>query len=324
MGQVVVQATELVGQAYLEFYLNPMEFSQSRIMQFGQMYEKFLFEVLDVDYSPQQPSTQKGSLVLAYDRDVSDATPPSSTAGLRQYLAFEDSVYGNVWVPKRLRARLQAPETGFYTNPAPGGDDRLAYQGQVYVACMEPSGLAAGTVLGDIVLRYRIHFFVPQLDLQLPTLSGNNNGTVVPTLTDVLTQFTGTAAGSGLTPSSYLEWLPAVGRLATTSIKMAEGLYRYTMGVNQSGAGAIQLKPPFILPLEPLAAPAPVPQVKVLTNIGTNTSGSDSLWDGLLSIPRGGAYVTQAAVTMSAGAPGPSWLQLMKLGPYLSDLSSVF
>ena len=147
-----------------EIYINPSELGGTRLQQYASLYEKYLFDFLEFEYLPATGSTQPGAIILAYDRDISDPTPPPNEQGVRQFSAMEGARDGNVWSKHVVRARLQAPDAGYYTNPVAGGDDRLAYQGQFYLATTVPSGLDAGTTLGRLRIHYRCHFFVPQLE----------------------------------------------------------------------------------------------------------------------------------------------------------------
>jgi len=169
---VAVPTGDGVGVVINEIYINPAELGGTRLQQYANLYEKYLFDHLEFEYLPAVGTTQAGALILAYDRDISDPTPPSNEQGVRMYTAMEGARDGNVWSKHTVRARLQAPDAGYYTNPVAGGDDRLAYQGQFYVASTVPTGLAAGSVLGRLRIHYRCHFFVPQLEIALIAAGG--------------------------------------------------------------------------------------------------------------------------------------------------------
>jgi hypothetical protein len=303
LGPVVVPDPEVPGAAYEEFYLSPSEFAGTRLASYAKLYEKFLFKESDFMYLPAVGAETPGQLVIAYDRDISDPTPPSTQQGVRQYLAMEDQKSGNVWTPHTAKCPLRAPETGFYTNPVVGGDDRLAYQGQVYVACVVPSGLTAGATLGTAIIRYKCVFFIPQLQDDLAQL-------VVADANDVEED-----AGSQdidflslpvtASPPTFLEgvqqWLPQLQGDGTHAIKLAEGLYNLIAtlsGGNNDGAAdvAAAFYPPTLEPLEPASAPAPQPQVQKYFDTQGIAEVEEPLnqepaWMGYLNIPKGGALL---------------------------------
>lgn len=327
IGPVIVPANAPTGKCLRNDYIQPGEFADSRLAQFGQLYEKFLFTKLRQRYTPAVGSGQVGSILLAYDRDISDPTPPVSSQGVRQYMSWQDTVQGNVWAPHTLEAKLESPETGFYTDSAPGGDDRLAYQGQTYVALVDPCGNVADLNIGNVSLDYELHLFVPQLQPPTGTLWASNNGTVPPLLADALRQYTVPAAGSIRSPVSNLQWTPGLqqaGAIAN-AIRLAEGLYRLTnrVTVGAAPAGTLTFNSPTIIPLEPLPAPAPQPQVRAIQNVAQASANQPAYWDGLVDVPRGGADVYQnfASVTTTFA---DSALALEKIGPYLADINAIF
>ena len=182
---------------------------------FAQLYDKFRFKKLTFKYVPYQGTVVPGSIVLAYDRDISDATPPANDVGVRQYMAMMDAVAGPIWQPLSMTCPLSHPEEGLFTNAVPGGDDRLAYQGQVYVALLEPP--PAGVVLaGDLFVEYDLELFEPQLETNVSVgesqLQGANQLNFGAPATDLLRSFVN--AGNVARSNTYVPKLDSSGRVS--------------------------------------------------------------------------------------------------------------
>lgn len=330
IGPVTVPANAVAGQVLRNDYVQPAEFGDSRLALFGQMYEKFRFRRLRYRFIPAVGSTQPGSLLLAYDRDISDPTPPPGAQAIRQFMSWADSVQGNAWMNHTLTAQLECPDAGYYTDESVGGDERLCYQGQFYVAVVNPFGNAADLVIGNMVLEYDLELFVPQLQARVPTAHIDNTGATKPAAGDAFQQYIKDAAGVIKTAATVLSYVPSFANPGSyqAKIKLAEGLYRLVNTINTLAASGTNtvLKPPKIeLIEETCPAPAPQPQVRTLnTADGLAGENGTCMWDGLLDIPKGGAYVSQDFSVVTDSTLGGSSMTLNKLGPYLADLTSIF
>lgn len=323
IGPVVTPTTVTPGLTLLEFYLNPAEFGGGRLALFSQLYEKFLFKKFVVHFAPSVSSQTPGSLILAYDRDINDPTPPPNQQGVRTFLAFEDSSSGNVWTPRTMACKLEAPETGYYTNTANSQDDRLTYQGQLYVAVMENP--PPNTTLGDLILEYDCELFIPQLEggSKMVVTNDASKAGVTPSATDFIKniQTVSTApisAGAG----SFVPKSDASGYY----FDLAEGLYRMAASAAGTLAATQSILPltATIVAKTPAPAPAPQPILSVINNPGTTATTASSVqnlfYDALLAIPRGGGKVylqgTNLDLIMAAGGATTMGINLVKVGPY--------
>ena len=88
LGRLPIPGGAIAGQAIGEFYINPLEYPGTRLALFAQLYDKFRFKRLTFKYVPYQGTAVPGAVVMAYDRDISDATPPANDVGVRQYMAI--------------------------------------------------------------------------------------------------------------------------------------------------------------------------------------------------------------------------------------------
>lgn len=330
---------EVPGQVYNEIYLAPGEFGGTRLSLYARLYEKFLFEEMDFMYLPAVGSGTPGQLVIAHDRDISDPTPPATQQGVRQFMAMEDQKSGNVWNPHVAKCPLRSIEEGFFCNPVVGGDDRLAYQGQVYVACVVPTGLNPGATIGTLLIRYKCVFMVPQLENELLVATVDEEGD--PTELEVpLGTISEYDFLSYLAPlwQGNLTWQPKLQGDGTFASTLQEGLYRWeaNMGgeANPAGGGILAaIEPPLLEALEPMPAPAPQPEAKVFNQTSVSMpSGGDPIstatWSGYLNVPRGGARLRQRMNASTFGSTSTNidnpnfFTNLIRLGGYVFDLAS--
>lgn len=304
---VAVPSGEAVGVVCNEIYINPSELGGTRLQQYANLYEKYLFDLLEFEFLPAVGSTQPGAIILAYDRDVMDDTPPANEQGVRQFSAMEGAKDGNVWSKHVVRARLLAPDAGYFTNPVIGSDDRLAYQGQFYVAITVPTGLSANAVLGRLRIHYRCHFFVPQLESVQITAQGQSAYGLAnaSSLAAALNRdwFAGLVQFTGPVWEGYQKIKPVADSLGKFYIPLAQGVYRLSNKLYETGpammttetSGTVSFNTPVVVPNEPMPASAPQPWVNtaVATNFVTDVAHTFSgiAADWLLGVPRGGAKV---------------------------------
>lgn len=289
LGRLPIPASPTAGQAIGEFYINPLEYPGTRLALFAQLYDKFRFKRLRFKFVPYQGTAVPGAVIMAYDRDISDPTPPANDSGVRQYMAMMDACAGPIWQPLTMDCSLSHPESGLFTNAVPGGDDRLAYQGQVYVALLEPP--AAGVVLaGDLFVEYDLELFDPQLETNVAIGSSAVQGanTVNVNAGDLLLSFIN-GTGNAARTTTYVPKLDGLGK---AYLDLAQGVYRITSQLSQSKAGAVNLgavSAAQVVPNTPKAAPAPQPQIAGYQSINTSAVGSVASKSSLYAVPPGGA-----------------------------------
>jgi len=336
LGPVTVPAEEVPGAVYDEFYLSPSEFAGTRLSLYARLYEKFLFEEMDFMYLPAVGSDVAGQLVIAHDRDISDDTPPATQQGVRQFLAMEDMKAGNVWTAHTAKCPLRSNEDGFFTNPVTGGDDRLAYQGQVYVACVVPSGAAEGATLGTLLVHYKCVFFIPQLEQELDQIIGVDTTVTYPTVpvaTPVSVDVFNLVSNAPNIIRGIQQWLPTLQPDGTFAVKVPEGLYNmYTSLANGSSSGTSQgelsMNPPTLVALQPQPAPAPQPEVEAYLSTEAYLGGGllnnvgDATWMGYLNVPRGGGLIRQTATALTQGG-GDMTVSALQAGINLFKMGGV-
>jgi len=145
------------------YFLNPQVFQGTRLAQFSSLYEKYVFRKLRIHFDSAMPSTATGQYTIAFDKDISDETPPASLIGLRQMMAFQNSGLSAIWDKSVLDVELSDPQDFYYTNTSQSliGDERLVYQGQFYL--MIASQLS-NSLAGNFWIEYVIDLYDPQLE----------------------------------------------------------------------------------------------------------------------------------------------------------------
>jgi len=336
---VVDPGNAVVGQVLNEIYLNPQELGGTRLAAYANLYEKYLIEVMALEYVPSVGSDQPGALVLAFDRDISDPTPPPTEEGVRQFTAYEGSVDGNVWTKKVCKAKLIQPDSGYYTNAVAGGDDRLSYQGQAYVALTVPTGNVSQKTLGRLRLHTKIHFFTPQLQSSVQGATGRGvyglGSSYLPAQNvDV---FGALQNWSIPTWDGVQQWKPILDSLGKWYVNLQPGIYRLSEYLNMLSntgilptagtvdTGPIEFDPPSMVMNEPMPVSAPQPWIEeenistwFPNSVGSTNAAGSVAADYLLGVPRGGAKLYS---TVDIGSDFPT--QVNKFLEMLTKLDRI-
>lgn len=335
LGRVRTQEGSLApGTVLLEQYINPLELVGTRLSLFAQMYDKYRFNRLRFEFVPCASTTIRGAIILAYDRDISDSTPPANDAGIRQYMAMQDAKAGPLWAPLVCDCPLSHPEEGLFTNPVAGGDDRLSYQGQFYVALLEPT--ETGVSVGDVYVHYDIELFDPQLDTQAPQMAGSaapGDAYFGPAVNDALRSF---VTSTNVNPLSDLLLKPKLDAATGKAfLDLAQGVYKVfaSTPANKLGAGAISYTAPTVVPNvdRPAAAPQPgivnASQADAYPNPLLSTDPTPAAWsDFTVAVPPGGAkvYLQYDDVTgFDAAGLGTQILKVDQLSKFWANPASI-
>lgn len=180
LGAVIFPTTDVSGQNKVNYLINPLSgpFLSTRLEKYGQLYEKFCFSQLNFHYQPACSTTTAGSVILAYDRDVGDDTPPANDDGIRQYFSMAGARSANIWEPVTISCPLTDPQDFYYTSYVAGkGDLRLSHQGQFYLATMTPASVQCN---GNLWISYEVHLFDPQLESTSSMVYADGGSTQIP------------------------------------------------------------------------------------------------------------------------------------------------
>jgi hypothetical protein len=164
--------------------LNPQStvFSNTRLGIESLRFEKYRFKKLCFHFLAELPTSQKGSIIMAYDPDAADdpqenfpASSSESLTAIQTFMAYRDAENFNIWLGAKLEAKVKFdPQKFYYTNYS-GGDIRLAQQGSLFVVLGGSTGLSGGTTLGKIALEWEIEFYEPTLENVNPQTKAVSN-----------------------------------------------------------------------------------------------------------------------------------------------------
>jgi len=149
-------------------------FNGTRLSFYAQLYEKYCFKKLVFHYSPGKSSATDGSLIMAYDKDPTDPTPPANVQGVQNYLGYEGAQTFPIWEPASIVATLTDTQDFYYTNQRIGDDERLSFQGQIYLAAL--NNVPTATQIGDLWVEYELELYDPQLQVIQGELATQHNG----------------------------------------------------------------------------------------------------------------------------------------------------
>jgi len=298
-------ASDSTGSVLRRLDLNPQSaiFSNTRLGIESLRFEKYRFRRLKFHFLAELPTSQKGSVILAFDPDAADDPqenfPTNSTeslTALQTFMAYRDAENFNIWLGAQLDAKIKFdPQKFYYTNYS-GGDVRLAQQGSLFVVLGGSTGLSIGTTIGKIALEWEIEFFEPTLENVNPqTKSILNSGSFS----------SGIAQGFNLIAQSNLSQTQNGPELSTDSLgnrffELIPGVYDVisTLAVNGGTAATVSYN---------LVS-------NIADNIGTvaaligatNSNASTSLTsqEHRLTVPQGGAKLYS---TMNAALTNIGW-----------------
>lgn len=331
LGRLPIGGAPAAGSVLGEFYINPLEYPGTRLALFAQLYDKFRFLILRFKFVPYQGTSVPGAIIIAYDRDISDPTPAPNDNGVRQLLSMQDAVSGPIWQPLTATCPLSHPEEGLFTNPVPGGDERLAYQGQVYLALLEPP--AAGVVLaGDLFVEYDVEFFDPQLETSVSvgaaTVNGANKIQFGTSNNDVLYSFLPTINPTSNQTQSPA-YIPKQDSNGKSYLDLAQGVYRVWDSLTQTKAGSVDLglfTQANLVPNVTKPSPAPQPMSTLVDHVISTAIGAVASSSGLFAVPPGGARWYNAAADLSGvdatSAASALNLRVDKIADAWSDLTN--
>lgn len=290
------------------YFLNPQVFQGTRLAQFSSLYEKYVFRKLKIHFDSAMPSTATGQYTIAFDKDISDETPPASLIGLRQMMAFQNSGLSAIWDNSTLDVELSDPQDFYYTNTSQSlaGDERLVYQGQFYLMVASQLSLA---MAGNFWIEYVIDLYDPQLEsnihiVKYEKVTASNPSSAQHAALDLVL-----AAPSSSTVDQ-----------AVTIIQDANGHYGFKVGpgtyfLNLYGSGLVSTANQYIVPdlhiennANPFVGNGTINQLNQVTTIGSGTQASsfDSFYSVVVPALATTAYiffsyVSTTSVTTSGG-----------------------
>jgi len=173
----VLEGTDLIGSittsgnnpgdVLFQVLLNPSTLGTTRITQFAPLYQRFRFEDVAIIYDSTQPSTAAGQLIGFCDYDPTVQLPDQDPQNLARAAAHQGQRPNQVWQPQEYPMSASPTYTDLFTDTT-GSDPRLSYQGVFYL--LAASALGDLGPLGNLYIRYRVLFSIPQLDTGVSSL----------------------------------------------------------------------------------------------------------------------------------------------------------
>jgi len=324
---------EVPGFVYNNVFVNPLELVGSRLSLFAMLYDKYRFNKLKFKFVPCTGSAQVGAIGLSYDRDISDLTPPATDGGVRALLSMQDAEAGPAWCPLEANCPLSQPEEGLFVNPVVGGDERLSYQGQLYVWCLESTSKVAGTAIGDVYVEYDCDMFCPQLDQAIPVVQVQSGAAYAGNPTGANDALFYAARNNTTEPpfaggTGDRTLMPVVEADGVSRVTLGSGTYRFTNTIQRDPGvgGSVDLATPTVTAVQPKPdqdAQQPI-QFYNIQDFTSAASGTNSAqWDGYFNVPFGGAKLAQAfSDSTGAGPAAEGRLLIEQVLPTWVDLSN--
>lgn len=303
--------TNVPGDNLLNFPISPSSqlFVGTRLALFGRMFEKFKFTKLNLHVTASASTSTSGSIVMAYDHDPTDATPPASAEGVRALLAYEDNVSGPVWSNQTLKCSVaKDPQKFYYTNYL-GGDERLADEGQAYVNCLvTPSA----NVSFSLWVEYEVDLFEPQLDLSQNAelvINKTSGSTTIPS--GAFNGFNWTqAVGTQILASNpiYNLGIDSAGRSFIDILKSGYYMLEQFAGAGGSLGGTLS----FAAPTANAMVSGETPAVSVLSNFGSLLADGNSVSRvDKITVPQHGARI-YGTNNFSDNSPAAATIRLVR------------
>jgi hypothetical protein len=207
----------------------------TRLKLVAQGWQKYRIRKLVARYVPSCPVTDRGQIIVFWDTDPTDDMVATGAAAVNVAYAHGGS-------PIQISQPVSCPmpiDNGGMLFVGTTGDERLLYQGQLFVLCAADISTTAS--IGDIYVDYEVEFMTPQIEgLVAPT-----NGPVLST-DHVAFKLTGdNAITAGAFKATDLEPYDAAGfqnqSWATYSgnvITLAKGKYHIVFTAQWLVAGA--------------------------------------------------------------------------------------
>lgn len=277
---------DLQGTNNLNFFMNPGDgiFEGTRLQKYSNLYEKFLFLDFKIHAMPQVGTGVNGSYLLAYDRDVTDSTPPANQLGLKTYFGLMGTKSTNIFNRLTIDCPLSDTQDFYYCNQnVVGAEERLTYQGQGYVATVSPVSTACSV---DIWLSYELVLWDPTVETQA---------------IEAYTERAGSLTGSNASRAGFNNFAAALVQNPTGGIVMGQdgsgntyfevpsGSYLIDQVIRNIATGAQQINAPAIV------ANNPALQAQVLltnlTSFTESVAGTSIQRTDNISIPPGGAKI---------------------------------
>ena len=147
-------------------FLNPWRFPGSRLSQFANLYQKYVFKKAKIRYIPAVPATVAGQMIICFDTDPTYAPLGSSDGVIRSMMAHKNRKIFHVFddismdLPLAGRVPLFCDEKG--------QDLRLNNQAVFWIAMVAPTVTGTGeewkAAVGSFVIEWEVEFMTQRIE----------------------------------------------------------------------------------------------------------------------------------------------------------------
>jgi len=193
------------GDILATLLINPSVFSQTRLVEFAKLYQRYRFRKLNFWYKPIANTTQSGQLIGFGDYDPDNILTLNSPDNISTAAAHIGQATGKLWETIRFPFGVLDDYTTLFVDTN-SEEKRLSFQGVYYL--LAASDIASSiTALGNLYIDYEVEFSIPLLQPSQQQLSVAviDNGTS-PTLTNPMGTNPGLSAAIAHFPASTLSF----------------------------------------------------------------------------------------------------------------------
>ncbi len=185
IGAVNVITTQQQGDNLGTYPIAPQNYDGTRLQILASLYEQYKVLHWSVEYIPSVGTGASGNIMMYIDPDVSD-NPGTGLPAVQKAMTAKGIDFP-IYNKAKVTYRPVKGMTDLYTSD--GTDLRFSQGGNVFVLS-NTTGFAAATTVGALILKYKIKFFKPLLEVAVNPSS--NSGSAHITGYSAAAPFSGT------------------------------------------------------------------------------------------------------------------------------------
>jgi len=164
-----------VGTKILQIDISPQSWTGTRLAQYANMYEKWMIESMSFWYEPTVATTEAGSLVGFIDPDPFDDLIATGTDALKKGMSALGGKMFQVSSPTAIHFKPERKGGDRFTN-FDQIEDRLNSFGTFFL--LAASNLDIDKTYGNIIIRYKLKFYKPILEISTSSVPESNINSV--------------------------------------------------------------------------------------------------------------------------------------------------
>jgi len=159
--RLAIGSTTSFGNTIYTMLFNPATWIGSRAQKYAQLYEKYFFRSVEVQYEPIVSKMEPGQIGMAIYHNAAREVPPNSEMGYRQLITQKDAIAFPVYQVQTMSHDFVTPSAPYYVAPDASYNDSIAGNmiNQARLVVKDGSGLIPGKVYVSIIVKYDISFY---------------------------------------------------------------------------------------------------------------------------------------------------------------------